>query len=163
MGGRWALAGADLGGVLALNNAHAAETSLLDAASLAALVGAAFHAVGAGDPARPDAFLIAMDEGSAYQGFNFRWFLARGGRFVYVDRIVVAPHARGRGLARALYGELFAAARASGRDRVTCEVNRDPPNPVSDAFHAALGFREVGTALHPEGKVVTYLEAGLGP
>jgi predicted GNAT superfamily acetyltransferase len=27
---------------------------------------------------------------------------------------------------------------------VTCEVNLDPPNPRSLAFHERLGFREVG-------------------
>ena len=32
-----------------------------------------------------------------------------------------------------------------------------PPNPGSDAFHAALGFVEAGQAEHPDGKVVRYL------
>jgi predicted GNAT superfamily acetyltransferase len=46
---------------------------------------------------------------------------------------------------------------------VCCEVNSDPPNPLSDAFHAALGFREVGRAFLPDrGKSVRYLELGVG-
>ena len=40
-----------------------------------------------------------------------------------------------------------------------CEVNIDPPNPVSDAFHAFFGFVEVGWAFLPDrGKSVRYLE-----
>jgi hypothetical protein len=40
---------------------------------------------------------------------------------------------------------------------VVCEVNADPPNPASDAFHAALGFAAVGSAAnHGGGKTVRY-------
>ena len=67
--------------------------------------------------------------------------------------------ARGRGLARRLYDDLFAAARAAGHARIVCEVNSDPPNPASDAFHAALVFVPVGAAeIHGGKKTVTYLE-----
>lgn len=157
----WPLAGADLGGVLALNNAHAVETSLLDAAKLAQMAAAAFLGLGAGEPVRPDGYLIAFDERADYGSPNFLWFRERYPRFVYVDRIVTAPHARGRGLARAFYARLFAAAREAGQERVVCEVNSEPPNPASAAFHAALGFREVGSAALGVGKVVSYLEAGV--
>jgi predicted GNAT superfamily acetyltransferase len=70
---------------------------------------------------------------------------------------VVEPAQRGRGVARQLYEDLFDAARSSGRGRVVCEVNSDPPNPASDAFHARLGFAVVGTAhLADRGKTVRY-------
>jgi uncharacterized protein len=37
-------------------------------------------------------------------------------------------------------------------------VNSDPPNPASDAFHAALGFEVVGeAAIHDGAKTVRYL------
>src|ERR1035437_2646288 len=77
---------------------------------------------------------------------NILWFCARYPRFVYVDRIVVASSARGRGCARRLYRDLFEYAVRAGHERVVCEVNISPPNPASNAFHAALGFVEVGTA-----------------
>ena len=64
-----------------------------------------------------------------------------------------------QGLARALYADAFAAARAAGAPVVCCEVNVDPPNPGSDAFHAALDFVEVGRAMLVERKkLVRYLE-----
>ena len=39
---------------------------------------------------------------------------------------------------------MFGHARSSGRARVTCEFDVDPPNPASEAFHRSFGFREVG-------------------
>ncbi|MGX7707034.1 GNAT family N-acetyltransferase [Methylobacterium sp. Gmos1] len=148
----------DLDPVLTLNTAHAAETSHLDEAALRALVDQSFLAAAVTGPDGLAAFLIALDQNADYASPNFRWFQARYPRFVYVDRIVTAPAHRGRGLARALYADLFARAGAAGHGRVACEVNRVPPNPGSDAFHAALGFHEVGAAeIHGGVKTVRYL------
>jgi predicted GNAT superfamily acetyltransferase len=109
-----------------------------------------------------DAFLLALDQDADYDSPNFRWFRTRYPRFVYVDRIVVASSARGRGCARRLYHDLFEHAVRAGHDRVFCEVNSSPPNPESDAFHAALGFVEVGTASVYEGsRTVRYLSRTL--
>jgi predicted GNAT superfamily acetyltransferase len=77
---------------------------------------------------------------------------------VYVDRVVVSPLMRGRGYARALYTDLFARARQEGHTLVVCEVNSEPPNPASDAFHAAMGSTEVGRAtIHQGRKTLRYL------
>ena len=144
-----------LDGILALNNAHAAELSLLDRGRLAGLVRQALWAAQVGDV---DGFLLLLDETAAYDSPNFGWFKERYERFAYVDRVVVAPAARGRGLARRLYAGAFAAAVAAGQQVVAAEVNRVPPNPASDAFHAALGFREVGqAAIHGGARTVRYL------
>ncbi len=144
--------------MLALNNAHATELSWLTAERLAALLDIAFYARGVGNV---DAALIAFDQGSAYDGAHFAWHRARNSRFVYVDRVVVAPSARRRGLAAALYADLFAAAAAAGQSLVTCEVNASPPNRDSDAFHARLGFRAVGEGPAPGGKIVRYFARAL--
>ena len=94
--------------------------------------------------------------------FWYRKPVRGGHRFVYVDRIVVAPSARGRGLARRLYDELIRTATEAGHDRVVCEVNLDPPNPQSDAFHAALGFQPLATArIHGGTKTVRYMARSL--
>lgn len=157
-----ALTRADLAGIpaihtalLDLNNAHAQELSLLDETHFLGMIDTAFHATRIGNA---HALMIAFDQSATYDSPNFDWFKARFDRFVYVDRLVTAPAARGRGLARTLYADLFAAARAAGHARVVCEVNLDPPNPGSDRLHAALGFAEVGIALLPSGKTVRYLE-----
>jgi predicted GNAT superfamily acetyltransferase len=146
----------DLAAILKLNNSHEREIGLIDAGGLARLLSGAAHArvIGAAD-----AFLIALDQETPPQGPNHSWFLARGPRFLYIDRVCVAPHARQQGLARALYLDAFTFARARGLPIVCCEVNIDPPNPASDAFHAALGFFEAGRAFLPtRNKTVRYLE-----
>jgi len=143
------------GALLTLNNAHAQELSWLEAERLQYLVREAFVARRIGNL---DAFLLAFDQDARYDSPNFIWFRARYPRFVYVDRIVVAPSARGRGCARRLYHDLFEHAVRAGHDRVVCEVNKMPPNAASDAFHAALGFVEVGTAsVHGGSRTVRYL------
>ncbi len=145
----------DFAFLVSLNNAHAVELSWLDGDGMASLVRRSFRARKAGGGA---GFLLAFDQNADYGSPNFRWFRERYERFVYVDRVVVDPAARGRGLARALYEDLFAAAAAAGHALVTCEVNLVPANPASDAFHARLGFAEVGRAeLAGSGKRVRYL------
>jgi uncharacterized protein len=75
----------------------------------------------------------------------------------------VAQAARGRGIARLLYEDLFTTAKLAGHDRVVCEVNIEPPNPASDAFHSAMGFVAVGeAAIHNGTKIVRYFEKALG-
>jgi uncharacterized protein len=145
--------------LLALNNAHAQELSWLEPERLEHLVREAFYARRIGDL---DAFLIAFDQGAKYDSPNFLWFRQRYPRFVYVDRIVTAASARGRGYAQQLYFDLFEQAARAGHERVTCEINLSPPNPGSDTFHAALGFAEVGSAaIHGGAKTVRYLARAL--
>jgi predicted GNAT superfamily acetyltransferase len=145
--------------ILVLNNAHAVETSLLDEARLRSMLDEAFLATRIGDV---DAFLVVFDQKAHYDSPNFVWFRSRFPDFVYVDRIVTGGRARGRGYARALYEDLFEKAAARGHKRVVCEVNLDPPNPASDAFHLALGFAEVGRRLIPaSGKTVRYLSKNI--
>jgi predicted GNAT superfamily acetyltransferase len=107
---------------------------------------------------------LAFDQDADYDSPNYLWFRQRYPRFVYVDRIVVAPAMRKCGLANRLYQDLFHAARVAGHERVVCEVNSDPPNPASEAFHASLGFLEVGhAAIHDGAKTVRYLARPLAP
>ena len=141
--------------LLALNNDHAQELSWLTPERLSHMAGQAFCARRVGEV---DAFLLAFDQGADYDSPNFLWFRQRYPRFVYIDRIVVAASARSGGLARLLYQTLFDEAAHGGHSCVVCEVNSDPPNPASDAFHTALGFVQVGSAtIQGGGKTVRYL------
>ncbi len=146
----------DLNEMLALNQAHTAETSSLDSSALRALCQQAFFLGLRG--AGKHAFLIALDQDARYSSPNFAWFKARRSRFIYVDRVIVASEMRGGGLARQLYEELFIACRKAGHDLVACEVNVLPPNVISEALHKTLAFEEVGQAqLLPGTKRVRYL------
>ncbi len=147
--------------ILELTAAHEVETSPLDGEALDRLIAEAFH-VGLADDGRA-AFLIAFAESADYASPNFLWLRRRLSRFVYVDRVVVSPAARGQGLARGLYREVFDHTLASGRSIVCCEVNKVPPNEASDRFHAALGFGEIGQDGTADGKKrVRYLARTIG-
>ncbi|TIW02273.1 MAG: GNAT family N-acetyltransferase, partial [Mesorhizobium sp.] len=80
--------------ILALNNEHAAELSWLEPERLSFLLGEAFYTrrIGA-----LEAFILCFDQDANYDSPNFLWFRERYPRFVYVDRVVVAAAARGRG------------------------------------------------------------------
>jgi predicted GNAT superfamily acetyltransferase len=151
-------------GVLALNAEVEAATSPLSAARLDALLAEAVfaRAIAGPGPGGVAAFLIGLGPGAAYDSPNYRWFAARFARFAYIDRVAVAASARGGGLGRALYAAFAAAAAPAGLQRLACEVNIEPPNPGSDAFHAALGFAEAGRGAPAPGRAVRYLVRGLG-
>ena len=131
--------------ILALNEAAVRFLSPLDREQLARLRGhAAYHRVLA-DGDSVAAFLLAFREGAPYASPNYQWFATRYPRFLYIDRVVVAADWQGRGLGQRLYTDLFAYARDTDAGLVTCEFDIEPPNEPSRRFHAAFGFREVGT------------------
>jgi predicted GNAT superfamily acetyltransferase len=82
-----------------------------------------------------------------------------------VDRIALAPAARGSGTGERLYRELLALL-AADPDRVglplACEVNTRPANPGSLRFHQRLGFAEIGANDHGD-KAVVYLARAVMP
>lgn len=106
----------------------------------------------------PVAFIVALGGGLAYESLNYQWFEERFDDLVYVDRIVVSEGARGLGLGRRLYEDVAAMRLAAA---IGCEVNIDPPNPRSMAFHHRLGFGEVGQHTTPDGKRVSLLRWNL--
>ena len=86
-------------------------------------------------------FVLTFVAGSPYDGENFGWFSDRFGDFCYLDRIVIHDDFRRRGLGSQVYDELESSC---GRPLFALEVNLDPPNEGSLAFHRARDFAEVG-------------------
>lgn len=146
--------------ILALNAESVHFLSPMDEVRLAALAKAASYLRVIAEDGKTAAFLMAFRKGDAYDGTNFAWFAQRYDDFLYVDRVVVAPEFRGRKFADRFYDDLESFARARGVVRITCEVNAEPPNPVSLRFHERRGFREVGQLLY-SGKVVAMLACNL--
>lgn len=101
-------------------------------------------------------FVLLLGPGLAYDSDNYRWFSARHDRFLYLDRVAVASTHRRAGLGTAIYDAVEARAAAQ-RLPVLLEVNVEPPNHASLAFHERRGYDEVGTLEHPGGKVVRLL------
>jgi predicted GNAT superfamily acetyltransferase len=145
----------DFAAILALNAESVRFLSPLDAARLARLhAQAAYRRVVEVDGAVV-AFLLAFREDADYDSPNFRWFTKQFPRFLYIDRVVVAAAAQGRGLGARLYDDVIAFAAARGVTPLTCEFDLDPPNPASERFHGRYGFREVGRQRLANGKQVS--------
>lgn len=89
----------------------------------------------------PAGFLMAMAPEVDYDSKNFLWFRERFSNFAYVDRVIINPEFRRRGIASDLYKDLFKKTRGIP---TVCEVAISPLNADSIPFHEGLGFREVG-------------------
>lgn len=136
---------ADLDDVLSLNQHWVPHVGALDRARLSDIVDVAEMAtVARTEEGELAGFVIVLGPGARYDSPNFQWFSARNSSFTYVDRIAVSPVAQGLGFGRTLYEQVIEHARAAGSPVVCAEVNVEPPNPESSAFHGSMGFVEVG-------------------
>ena len=139
---------ADLPTLVDVNDEAYPAVPITPAAELAELIAMSTVNVVVEADGLPAGFVLGMPPGIDYASENYVFFSARarelGRDFVYVDRIVLAPALRSRGLGPQLYAAVFDEARRVGAAEVLCEVNVEPPNPGSLAFHTRLGFVEVG-------------------
>ena len=138
---------ADYAAIVAINNATVPAMNEQDIESLRWLVEHATYARVALDERGIAAFLLGLERGTGYNSPNYRWFSERFDSFLYVDRIAVAERARRRGLGSALYADM--ATFALGRwPCILAEINLQPPNPETVAFHQRHGFEHVGELRH---------------
>jgi predicted GNAT superfamily acetyltransferase len=103
-------------------------------------------------------YLIAFLGSSNYDGEEFSWFKQRRQNFVYVDQVALARSYRGRGIGSMLYSELERWSSGQQCESLNCEVNLDPPNPASMAFHARYGFIQIGRLHTSDGRHVALLQ-----
>lgn len=145
----------DVDTVLRLNEAHVELLAPMDEARLAQLQawGGRVDILQVG--ADVAGFVVTFGPGSPYDSENYRWFAARYDTgFRYLDRIVVDGAFQRRGHGGFVYDVVEREAAPYGR--LALEVNLDPPNVGSLAFHAARGFVEVGRLGDP-GHVVSLM------
>jgi predicted GNAT superfamily acetyltransferase len=132
---------ADHAAVVALNDRHVELTAPMDEARLVEFAAAAEHA----DVIEVDGdfagFVLTFGPGAEYDGAHYLWFAERYDDYCYLDRIVIHEDFQRRGLGSFAYDELEGSC---GRPVFALEVNIDPPNEPSLAFHRARGFAEVG-------------------
>ena len=143
--------------ILGINTAEEEKTSRIELARITQLdLWSDYHKVAVVDD-EVVGFLLVMSETSDYDGENFRWFVERYSRFLYIDRIVIDGSATRRGVGSALYRDLIQFAAIHKCPVLCCEINVSPPNPISHAFHAHFGFEEVGRSVEAGApKVVSY-------
>lgn len=140
--------------VLALNQSNLDAVGPLDAERLRWLVGLADSVLVADDNGTVAGFVVLVGPNSAYDSPNYRWHANRR-TSLYLDRVVVAPTHRRRGVGTLLYDA--AEARAVPYGAMTLEVYAEPPNEGSLAFHASRGYAEVGRLEQAGGKVCAML------
>lgn len=146
--------------LLALNAASVQELSPLDEARLRYITALAHSClVVADDAGDVVGFAIAVAPDAAYDSANYRWFGERYERFLYLDRIAVSAECRRRGVGARLYDAMEQAATQF--ERMVCDVNIQPRNDASLAFHAARGYREVGQLAHGPAKTVALMSKEL--
>lgn len=137
----------DLEAVLALNQGALDGVGTLDTDRLRWIVGLADQALVADVDGDIGGFVITIAPNTAYDSRNYAWFEERFDAHCYLDRIVVAPTHRRRGIASMLYDRIEQTLP------VTLEVYAEPPNEPSLAFHAARGYEEIGRLSQGNGKV----------
>lgn len=101
----------------------------------------------------PKAFVLIAWKGAEALGMavcfeGFSTFSAKP--LVNIHDLVVAPHARRQGVAKALFGAIEAQARSRGAGRVTLEVRKD--NAAAQALYASLGYGAGDTPMEFWGK-----------
>jgi uncharacterized protein len=147
---------ADHAAVVALNERFVHLTAPMDQPRLAELVAASERA----DVIEMDGdfagFVITFAAGAAYDGTHFRWFAERYDDYCYLDRIVIDDQFQRRGLGTFVYD---AVEGGCTRPLLALEVNIEPPNEPSLAFHRGRGYVEVGVEGSVDHRVVLMTKA----
>jgi len=89
-------------------------------------------------------FIICMREGSVYRSENYKFFVQKLKKFLYVDRVAIDEQYRRAGLGQAIYENIFIHA-AKNDLPIALEVNTQPVNQPSLNFHEKMGFDKVGS------------------
>lgn len=100
-------------------------------------------------------FVLTFAPGVDYDSIYYRWFSDHLDDFRYLDRVVIDDAYQRLGLGSKAYAELENGTGPSCP--MTLEVNVDPPNHASLAFHADRGYREIAR-LGNAGKQVALMQ-----
>jgi hypothetical protein len=151
----------DVTALHAINEANVPEVGRVDEDRLRHLIAVSTIAllVDVGD--EPAGFCLVLPLGVSYDSVNYRWFGARYDDVMYLDRVAFDVRFRRRGLGSMLYDDVERRVAESGMAALALEVNVDPPNDPSLAFHHGRGFREVGREDTPYGIVVSMMRKEL--
>jgi predicted GNAT superfamily acetyltransferase len=141
--------------IIAINQAGQPGVSPLALAELAAIEASASLFEVAEIDRELVGYVIAYADTNVYDGEEFNWFKRHFTHFLYIDQIAIAQSARRAGVGARMYQLLEQRAYARALTTLTCEVNLEPPNPVSLAFHTRQRFIEVGTLATTDGRTVS--------
>ena len=153
----------DLDAIHAINQAEVPAVGSVSADELGHIAGESTIALIAEIDGKIAGFCLVLPPAADYGSSNYTWFADRYDDFVYLDRVAIAPAFQRRGVGRALYAEVerLALGRRPTARHLLLEVNLRPRNETSLAFHAELGFVEVGRRDTDHGVTVAMLAKGL--
>ncbi|MFT5222527.1 MAG: putative GNAT superfamily acetyltransferase [Glaciecola sp.] len=133
---------ADIPDIIAANNANIPAVSNLDADIAKKLLDAADIALVAEVEGAFAGFIFALPDGlDDFSALNYRWFEENLDSWLYVERVVVADGNQGRGIGRKFYDHLM---ERTDRRHLVSEVNTNPRNDASLAFHDRFDFEPIG-------------------
>lgn len=133
----------DVAAVLALNELEVEKLAPMDEATLRKILALADRFDVVELDGQFVGFVITVRPGTDYGSSNYLWYADRyGDDYYYLDRVVMTEQSRGHGLGSQVYDALERRAAAYGR--LALEVNIEPPNEVSLAFHTSRGYEPVG-------------------
>lgn len=150
---------ADRAALLRLNADNQPAVYPLDEATLAYLLGfEGHHLVAVDRTGGVLGYLLSFSSESAYDDTEIHELRRRVTEpFLYICQVVIAREHRRRRIARAFYAAVAETARRQGAGILCCDVNTDPPNPDSLAFHHRLGFAEIGAGTASNGFAIAFL------
>ena len=159
----------DLNAVLRLNKESVHYLSPMDEDRLHTLLACDAQLTIAEYDGEVAGFLITFADGSDYDSVNYRWFARHLKDFTYIDRIVIDQAYRGKGIGQQFYASLkqtleqthkqtLEQTQNAGRSPclwLAAEIDIEPRNDRSLAFHKQQGFAEVATQSAGQGKQVS--------
>jgi hypothetical protein len=153
----------DLATIWRINEANVPEVGSVSLDRLRYLVGESAIALAADLDGDVVGFCLVLAPGSGYDSSNYRWFAEHRPAAWYLDRVAIDAGRWGVGVGRALYDEVVVRLERRGVGALGLEVNSDPPNDRSLAFHQRQGFVELERRMTPYGIEVAMMERLLDP
>ncbi len=99
-------------------------------------------------------FALGISSRQPQPDFTQQWLLMRFDSFLYLERLIVAPACRRRGVGGELLQQTLQWARERGLARVCCQVHERPSNRVAQAFVEAMGFAAIESVMLPSRDIV---------
>ena len=153
----------DLGALLALNNTSTPAVNPLTLEELKSILSLAEKCWVVEIDRELAAALIIIGPDQNYSSDNYSWLETQFSNYCYVDRIMVDENHKRKGFGNNLYQKLEHHAECKGAHILLCEVNLEPPNPQSIAFHSQLDWEPFFEREHAPGKKVQYFKKNITP
>lgn len=141
--------------ILELNEDAVEETSKMDKEKLLTLLSEKARILVLEVNLKIEAFIIFFTQDAIYDNSNFRWFLNKYSRFIYIDRVIISKEKRGRKLGTYMYKEIIKLAKKERFNKICAEIYSKPPNIISLKFHEKFGFKDIGRGVARD-KEITY-------